>query len=450
MKMLSIATVIVVVLAIFAVMRHENAGAPAPEVGRPFLPELAAHVNDVATLTVRGADGDFVVRRADAGWTLDAWDGHPADFATVKAAITGLADLTLRAAMTAKPEKHAQLGLAEPGGGATSTGLKLEDANGAVLADVIVGESRPGTPPSLFVRKEGDDQSWQVDGKLEVPGEIARWADKQLLRVPAEQIASVVVTHPDGETLTVERKPEEPAPQPPADASDEDAAVAAAAAADATPKAPEWTLRDLPEGRELRSTYVLSSLAGALARLDLDGVAKPDAVPDDAEWTEARFVATDGVTYALRLTEHDGKHYVRIEVTRADDASADAAATKSLAERLAGRTFELASWRASALDKRLDDLLKPLPSADDTAAAPSGAPFAPGADGTDVALPEGLDAATLEQLKAMMSQDGAVDVPATDGGSDAPGAEPPADDAGASSGVEPKDDAPAGAGGGMR
>lgn len=327
--------------------------------GSPFLPGLRERVNDVASMELVAGDEHFVIARAGEGWGLDAWGGYPADFSQVAATAMALVNLEAEQAKTARPENHASLQVEAPGPGAESLGLTLRDGQGAVLADVVVGRAKGER--SLFARRAGEDQAWQVRGKLAPPREPSGWVNKELLRIQANSVDGVTVEHAGAEPLVAKRD-----------------------------DAGQLAVLGLPEGRELMTPSPTTALAGALSYLDLEAVLPTDELPGDLDWWTTRFSCKDGLVVSVASADLDGRTLARFsfealpapptdltagEETQDElddplpepaaapvrDEAALAARVAELSARLSPWTFVLPSWKGSALRKSWDDVLMPLP-----------------------------------------------------------------------------------------
>src|SRR3954471_20775246 len=212
----------------------DDAGAVASAGGDPVVKGLAEKANDVAEVGVKSATGVLTLKRVQGGgWQAVEKGNYPVAFEKVKQVIVGLAELRAVEPKTSKPELYAKIGVQDPAsGGAPAEGergptqLTLKDAQGAVCADVILGNAKYDTKPGVFVRRAGEAQSWLAQGQVDVPAQPGQWMDQKLLELPKDRVKSVTVTQAGGEVLAVAR-------EKPADAS--------------------FTVKDVPAGKELRA-----------------------------------------------------------------------------------------------------------------------------------------------------------------------------------------------------
>src|SRR5437773_1749751 len=130
-------------------------------------------------------------------------------------------------------------------------------------------------------RKGGEAQSWLVDRNIELKEKASDWLEKKILEVKRDRIRSVEVTQPEGELLAVDR---------------------------AVPEQNDFTLVDVPEGKELIYPTAPGSLASGLEYVNLDDV-EPAAKIDFAQapGPTAKFKTFDGLVVTVQTKEQDGK-----------------------------------------------------------------------------------------------------------------------------------------------
>lgn len=189
---LSAVTVLAVAAAV-GLSLSGGAGSVSADRGRLLLPDLAAKANTVAAVTVTTAKDTMDLARKGDGFVDKS--GYPVKIDAVRALMTSLTTLTIFEDKTDKPDRYADLGLADPTaktGGATE--IALAGAGGAKLAavyagtkDYTVGGSRGGQ----YVRVGGDARSYLVRGSVEVPAQRSDWFDTRLSDVDPAKIAKI-------------------------------------------------------------------------------------------------------------------------------------------------------------------------------------------------------------------------------------------------------------------
>lgn len=172
------------------------------EPGGPFLPDLAAKAGSIDRIELERGGKRMEVVRDGTAWKLATNDGYPARFEEVKGLVSGMSGFKIDQKMTARKDRHAELGLGWPestGKGARARLLAGE----SVVADLILGEER-ANPRAQFVRREGEDQTWRVLGSVIVEIEPRRWTDAELLAIPDGEVREVMLNglHIRGEAST--------------------------------------------------------------------------------------------------------------------------------------------------------------------------------------------------------------------------------------------------------
>ncbi len=283
-------TLAAVVLIGAAVMLSHQRDRPSDARERLF-PALRAVVNEVSELQLSSQRGTGTMLRQGGTWVVKEKHRYPADLGKVRETLLGLAELDILETKTAKPERHETLGVRDvEAEGATSTGVRLTNAAGDILAELIVGRTRPSGSRSrrreLFVRKPGDPQTWLVIGNLSVETDPGEWLDKDILRIEPKRVRRVSVVHPDGTRLQLEKE---------------------------TPDDLDYRVADLPDGREVASQFTVNNIVSTLASLSLEDVhPKGDVALDGVAEVVATIETFDGFEGTVTLRQRDDTHYVTV------------------------------------------------------------------------------------------------------------------------------------------
>ncbi|MGQ0801710.1 MAG: DUF4340 domain-containing protein [Pseudomarimonas sp.] len=372
------------VLAVALAMWAMNSRAPQRDVGLqgPLLADLKANLNDVREVKIVGAANATLatIERAEDGWKLRERNGYPVDAGKLRGLLIALADARRVEAKTSNPAMHDRLAV-EDVSGEKAQGVAVEIARADKIVRVIVGENN-ARGKGTYVRLDGEATSWLVDTNIAVERRPVEWLQRELINIPTARIASVEVTPAVGETIQITRE---------------------------KGLAGDFRVQNMPRGREQQSEFVADATAGLLDSLQFDDVAAADTQPQPAEGVRvARFRSNEGLTVSLHSWQANGKTYGRFEVgldseaatawaavpqaepvTSPDaaeaaataaaegEASADASTSSAPAEssesrlatlrteldtlkkRFADRVFELPAFKASSLNRSLEDYLKP-------------------------------------------------------------------------------------------
>ncbi len=306
-----------------------------PLVGKLVLPDMGPKLQIVDRVTIVRDTEKTTLRHAAAGWQVEEKAGWPADPQRVRRLLLGLAELRYVEPKTREPRLYARLGVEDAGKPASkSTLVTVADAQGKLLADIIVGRRKydelGGGDDGVYLREPGDVQSWLARGSVDVSGDIGSWLDKRLLDIPSATVKQAEFTAADGAKVTILR----------------------AAAGDAFRLA-----NPMPRGKKLRDADVLDQAAGALASLELSDVAlaKAFAFPE-AGVAHAQFVTFDGLTVMLDVATQGKTSWVRISAT-----GSGAAATR--AEKINAKTedwlFAFSDSKTELFKTTLAALLEP-------------------------------------------------------------------------------------------
>lgn len=281
------------------VLARDGAPAEARSGDRSSLfPELRGRVNDVARITIEGGGSDLALERKDGAWGLPDKGGYPVEIDKVKALVVGLCELSRLEEKTSDPALYSKLDVQDPGGAdVPAKRVRLFDDSGGVLADLIVGRSNYGGgmgQSTLYVRKPDGGPALEVRGRVSVDSSPANWLNRQIAKLERTRVREVVVTHPEGEVLTLRRD---------------------------APEQNDFQVLELPQGAELSWAGVAGGVAGALEYLNLEDVRSAEASPLDAATSvSARFTTFDGLVVTTRTVEEGDK--VLLAVSAAYDESA--------------------------------------------------------------------------------------------------------------------------------
>jgi hypothetical protein len=333
-----------------------------------LLPDLAGQVNDVRRVEIvtRGAETVATLERGESGWGVAEADGYPADWERLRTLLRDLAQAEAIEAKTDKPEYYARLGV-EDVSDPDASGVMVVISADQTLASVIIGKSAQGRQ-GQYVRLGDQAASALIGTSLRVPADLPSWLEKQIIDIPASDVVSWKVTHADGEVVEGIK---------------------------ASPDAADFDLQNIPDGREVSSTWSVNQVGGALAALQLEGVRKDDGDEWAERWAGAtRFslVQADGLRIDADLVAIDDERWIRLAAsveaasgsTGAADASTDAepAATEDaeaqdqsegeaepsqqapearaagINDRVGGWAYRVATYKYDAMAKRMEDMLK--------------------------------------------------------------------------------------------
>ena len=328
---------VLILLASLGSLQKEPESAQA---GRLFFPELESILGEANQVTILKAGNEPVatLRRTAEAWTVAERDGYPADFAKFRSGLLDLAEARVVEVKTSDPDQYGRLGV-EDVSQDTATGVAVRIESSDDSTTVLVGEAEG---EYRYLRQADQAESYLVDRNPDFGTETTDWLDTSLLDIGGERVRQVSVTHPDRETVLVRKT---------------DVAQA------------NFSVENMPEGRELLYDSVANVMGNVLERLRFDDVAKADEV-EDAILVE--FLTFDGLRVMAEASETDDQGWVHFtadhEPAEADleaepgesgpDAETEAA---ELNRRLSGWTFQIPRFKYEQMTRSIEDLLQSEP-----------------------------------------------------------------------------------------
>jgi hypothetical protein len=357
---LAVATAVIVLATI--VVRQQTT-TTVPQQGGALFPKLLTRINEVAEVKGTSAQESYTLLLHDGRWVVKEREAYPADTNKVRELLFGLAQLQRVEPKTSNPELYDKIGVQDVSAkGADSLQIKLSDAKGETLAELIVGKHQVSkadlSKREYFVRLPGDPQSWLVEGEFPEDKPPSNWLQKNILGVDARRVREVRVTHADGQRVTVRRK---------------------------DPSVKDYELVGLPKGAEIESPYAVNSIADTLTDLALDDVRPATAVDFNKEGALSAELATfDGLRVNMRAIKDGNNDLARFTasfdpslIEKADSPKQEGVATanekkknplkqadevKKEVEELNARWHEWAyvvpGYRVDTLAKKKSELIK--------------------------------------------------------------------------------------------
>jgi hypothetical protein len=307
---------------------HSPAAANTAGAGSLMFPGLAELLPQARRVEIVHEGKTLAIKRregGDAAWGLADRDRYPIQTSVLRGLLTGLTELRLVEPRTSDSAKFARLGVEDPDAPeGTSNLLRVLDANGKPMAEVILGHRRVRTrgdlPESVYVRRPGQAQSWLAEGRLAVSADPQTLIDRDIISIAPARIMGVVVTRGtdrlefarDGDRLLLIA----PANHPPLDPSR------------------------------------LDDVAGALDSLTLLDV-RPPQQPSPEPLGHAVFTAIDGLSIDVSVFKADKDLWARFAVSGPPAIAED---VLTLTAKLHGWDYQLSAWKEKSLLPTLDDL----------------------------------------------------------------------------------------------
>jgi hypothetical protein len=325
--LLLIASVVVIVLAIW-LSSGRNVEHPA-QTGQPILSGFdKSTLNNITEARLSKGDGiKTTLKKGATDWSVAERD-YPADSGKVRKLLLELVTLSVVEEKTRLPDNYPALGV-EDTKSAQATGTRVDLVTPAKTFSVIVGKSA-GTK-SGYVRVVDSPQSFLASPSVTVDADPKRWLDHTLIDIPQERIKSVAVKPAEGAGYTASREKKEQT---------------------------DFTVSDIPKGRELSNPAAADAIAGSLGSMTLDDVQHLPQTPPTGV-SHSVFTTFDGLKIDV-AGRKDGSRTLVALTPSSTDATTEAEA-KALDARLKGWEFEVPSYKYDGLFRSLEDLLKKPP-----------------------------------------------------------------------------------------
>lgn len=323
---------------------------------RPLVPGLSGRVNEVSRVRIVKAGNQPVATllRSDQVWVVEDAQSYPADWKRLKTLLAALAQAQVIEAKTNNPAYFGQLGLQDVTDDASGA-FEVEIGEGDEAINLLVGRVAQGRE-GQYVRFANEEQALLIDRPVEVAGETPDWLEREIIDLADAEVVEVTLTHTDGEQVSVRKT------------SADD---------------PDFSLQNIPAGRQIQSSWSVNALGGSLADLRLDEVS-PDSELDWSQATHIRVLTADGLEIMAEVATLEGTAWLRLnasayrpesalteeaggeQVVNETESSMDLALAQRVQvinRRVSGWAYAIPEYKSQVLTKKLEDLLAP-PAAD--------------------------------------------------------------------------------------
>jgi hypothetical protein len=319
------AGIVVVAFAIWLSSRRHLERATSS--GDLVLPGLESALNSVTEARLTKADQTHTTLKKGANDWVVAERDYPADSGKVRKFLLDLGALNVVEEKTHNPDNFPQLGV-EDLTSPKATGTRVAVVSPAKVYEIIIGKS--SSAKSGYVRLPTTQQALLAAPSLSVDADPKRWLDHTLLDIPQDRIKEIEVKPSEGPAFTASREKKEQT---------------------------DFSVSNIPKGRELTSPVAADTIAGALAGLTLDDVRKAGGA-GDAKISHAIFRTFDGLELDI-AGRKDGSHDL-ISVTARSTAKETAEAAQKLTAQLQGWEYEIPAYKYDTIFTPLENLLKPV------------------------------------------------------------------------------------------
>lgn len=300
----------------------------ATQSGDLVLPGLEAALNSVTEIRLtKGDQTHATLKKGASDWEVSE-RGYPADSGKVRKLLLDLGALNVVEEKTRTPANYPLLGV-EDTTSPKATGTRLAVVTPPKVYELIAGKTSSGK--SGYVRVPSTPQALLAAPLLTVDADPKNWLDHTLIDVGQDRVKQVDEKPAQGPSYIISREKKEQT---------------------------DFTVSNIPKGRELSSPVVADPIAGSLGGMTFDDVHKAATPAADAKLSHVIYQTFDGLQVDLAGRKDGGHDLITLTVTSIDKATADEA--KKLAAQVQGWDYELPSYKYDAIFRPMDELLKPV------------------------------------------------------------------------------------------
>ena len=312
--------------------------APVAYLDTPAFPALRAEPDAVAKVTIQTKDGTITLTRTSPEtWTSPDRFDYPAAGDKIDKLVRQLNDMRLIEAKTSNAERYARLEVEDMADEASSRLIRLEDGEGNVLAEALIGKRLfrlTGSANSgTYIRRPGEAQSWLASGGFDLEPEVESWLDQIVVEIDREEVAKVKIALAEGEGYGVSREK----------ASD------------------ELQFVDLAEGEKLKADASVTELASALTSVRMAAVKPRGELAWPAEEQVANVWTFDGLVLTVEFALIDDEPWAKFTAA-AGVLPNDVEAADQVRQRIEAINDKTAAWAYQVHQSLYQRLTKPRES----------------------------------------------------------------------------------------
>ncbi|WP_353571934.1 DUF4340 domain-containing protein [Candidatus Albibeggiatoa sp. nov. BB20] len=349
-KLMLLAAIAFVVVGIAVELTSK---APIPDQAsskNKLFPNLMDKLNDVDNIEISNSSAKFTVQLEAGTWGLVDKQGYPVKEENVRNVLLGVASLNIVEPKTQKPENYATLGVQDVNIKNVDSALVVLNQGETTLASLIVGYDRiarsDNTLREIYVRKPEEQQSWAVEGLLQLEKQAKDWLDKNIINVESSRIRELTISENNAEIIHIFKE----------NVSDSD-----------------YQMANLPEKAMISSSYSINQMAHFLANLTMEDVSVSDSINSETS-RQIVFTAYDGLQVTLNLVKQNDVYYAKFTAAYVEPAPVELEEGKEapqlksavevqkevaeLNEKLAPWVYELQRYKANYLFKQPSELYK--------------------------------------------------------------------------------------------
>lgn len=316
-----------------------------------LFPSLASNAGNVARIVIEQGGQSQTIEKSGDEWLVKSQGGYPASTEKIRALLLAMTDAELLEPKTRVSSRYSLLEVDDPAQKNSNARLiKLEDASGTVLAEIVAGKQRPGAGPGgpskggTYVRRPNEEQSWLASTSIVGGASLKDWTNQRIFETQTEKIKELTVEVQGEPPYKVKRN---------AGGSHE--------------------LEAIPDGKKIKYVNMVDNIVEAASFLDFERVRKASATPDGETGTVS-FETDGGLKIALKVRRDKDGTWITVTPSGEGDAKKAADDIRARAE---GWEFEVLPSKADTMLKKKADLLEDIETSESATPPGPGAPPQP-------------------------------------------------------------------------
>ncbi len=340
-------TAVIVVAASISIAHRYQTATYVPEK-EPIFPAMNSKINDVTQISVEDKQGKVVIARKGDQWVMPERHDYPVSNEVVRDTLVGIAELKILEPKTKRPALYTRIQVDDLSvEKSLAKHLIVKGKDGEVLADALIGrrnfDTTGLTDEGRYVRRSGEEQSWLVAGRFDMPDAIKKWVGKEFMDVDDKRVDTATTVQPDGTKLIVVR---------------------------AKQGETHFDVTNVPKGREVEYQIDVDNISDGIDKIELEDVKQAGEVDFPKDKTIHTIYHTyDGLQVDVDLQGDDKTSifWAKFKASVAPDAKEeDKAARQAEADKINAAVspwiYQIPAFKYRYMSRRLDEVLKKLDS----------------------------------------------------------------------------------------
>ncbi len=301
--------------------------------GTQVLPGLTRQSDSIGTVELRQGDKKMTLKREGPAWKIAERDGYPANPERVRSLLMALARTELVEARTASRDKWKALELEDPTAkDAKSRSLRILDAKGGALGELVLGKARPDAfgpgKGGIYVRRPGEAQTWLAMGDPKGGVDIKDWLALTPFETDSAKITKVTAEHPGEEPLVVEK---------------------------GDGKEVKFKLAKIPAGMKVKQGVNVEHLATGFASLEIEDVRRLAQTPTGDQVSVLKLETEGGPLVTFRIRKDGEASWISFSAAGEGDSKKRA---EEINAKSVGWEYKLPQWKLDQIAKRGAELFE--------------------------------------------------------------------------------------------